>query len=127
MERLISMLCNFSFGADFRAGLQALASYQWGHSIDTGSTGAGGLVFGDYYSRQLGANANRGPSDFDVRHSASVALTYDVPAPKANAIADAVVRHWSIDNVFQIRSAPPVDVNYLDFLPNRGLTGHASP
>jgi len=94
-------------------GLQALGSYQWGHSIDTGSTGAGGLVYGDYYSRQLGANANRGPSDFDVRNSASVALTYDVPAPKANAIADAVVRHWSMDNIFQIRSAPPVDVNYL--------------
>ena len=94
-------------------GLQALASYQWGHSIDTGSTGAGGLVYGDFYSRQLGANANRGPSDFDVRHSASVALTYDVPSSKANGIADAVVRHWSIDNVFQIRSAPPVDVNYL--------------
>jgi hypothetical protein len=95
-------------------GLQALASYQWGHSIDTGSTGAGGLVFGDYYSPQLRANANRGPSDFDVRHSASVALTYDVPTPKVNAIADAVVRHWSMDNVFQIRSAPPVDVNYSD-------------
>ncbi len=108
-------------------GLQALASYQWGHSIDTGSTGAGGLVFGDYYSRQLGANANRGPSDFDVRHSASLALTYDVPAPKANAIADAVVRHWSIDNVFQIRSAPPVDVNYLDFLYTGNSPGTLRP
>jgi hypothetical protein len=96
-------------------GLQALASYQWGHSIDTGSTGAGGLVFGDYYSRQLGADANRGPSDFDIRNSASVALTYDVPAPKANAIASAAVRHWSMDDVFQIRSAPPVDVDYEDF------------
>ena len=96
-------------------GLQALASYQWGHSIDTGSTGAGGLVFGDFYSPQAGANANRGPSDFDIRHSASLALTYEVPAPKANGIADALVRHWSIDNVFQIRSALPVDVNYLDF------------
>jgi hypothetical protein len=94
-------------------GLQALASYQWGHSIDTGSTGSGGLVLGDIYSRQAGANANRGPSDFDIRHSASLALTYDVPAPKANAFADAVARHWSIDNVFQIRSAPPVDVNYV--------------
>jgi hypothetical protein len=97
-------------------GLQALASYQWGHSIDTGSTGAGGQFFGDIYSSHFGANANRGPSDFDVRHSASVALTYDVPAPKGNALADAALRHWSIDNVFQIRSAPPVDVNYLDFL-----------
>ena len=97
-------------------GLQALASYQWGHSIDTGSTGAGGQFFGDIYSSQLGANANRGPSDFDVRHSASGALTYDVPAPIADGLADALIRHWSIDNVFQIRSAPPVDVNYLYFL-----------
>jgi len=97
-------------------GLQALASYQWGHSIDTGSTGAGGQFFGDIYSNQLGANANRGPSDFDIRHSASVALTYDVPTPKANARTDVALRHWSIDNIFQIRSAPPVDVNYLDFL-----------
>ena len=32
-------------------GLQALASYQWGHSIDTGSTGAGGQFFGDIYSQ----------------------------------------------------------------------------
>jgi hypothetical protein len=95
-------------------GLQTLASYQWGHSIDTGSTGAGGLAYGDYYSRQLGANANRGPSDFDIRNSASVALTYDVPALKANAVVDALARHWSMDNVFQVRSALPVDVNYLD-------------
>ena len=40
--------------------------------------------YGDVYSRQLGANANRGPSDFDIRNSASVALTYDIPSAKAN-------------------------------------------
>jgi hypothetical protein len=108
-------------------GLQALASYQWGHSIDTGSTGAGGLVYGDIYSRQAGANANRGPSDFDIRNSASLALTYDVPTPNANATADAVLRHWSMDNVFQIRSAPPVDVNYLDFYEIAGSLGTLRP
>ncbi len=94
-------------------GLQALASFSWAHSIDTGSTGAGGLFFSDYYSRQLGANANRGPSDFDIRHSASAALTYDVSPPKLNALANAVLQHWSVENIFQVRSAPPVDVNYL--------------
>jgi Carboxypeptidase regulatory-like domain/TonB dependent receptor len=96
-------------------GLQALASYQWGHSIDTGSTGAGGPSGGDFYSGQLGANANRGPSDFDVRHSASLALTYDIPTPKVNAFADAVLRHWSTENVFQVRSAPPGNVSYPFF------------
>ena len=108
-------------------GLQALASYQWGHSIDTGSTGAGGLVFGDIYNPQAGADANRGPSDFDIRHSTSVALTYDVPAPRGNAVAASVVRHWSIDNVLQIRSAPPVDVNYLDFYQFENSVGTVRP
>jgi hypothetical protein len=94
-------------------GLQALASFSWAHSIDTASTGAGGISYSDYYSRQLGANANRGPSDFDIRHAASIALTYDVSPPKLSALANAILQHWSLENVFQARSAPPVDVNYL--------------
>jgi Carboxypeptidase regulatory-like domain/TonB dependent receptor len=98
-------------------GLQALASYQWGHSIDTGSTGAGGLNDSDFYSRQLDANANRGPSDFDLRNSASLALTYDIPSPKVSTLAHAVLGNWATENVFQAHSAPPVDVNYpYDYL-----------
>jgi hypothetical protein len=94
--------------------LQGLASYSWAHSIDTASTGAGGVFTSDFYSRQLGARANRGPSDFDIRHAASIALTYDIPSPKLNAFADELLQHWSIDNVLQVRSAPPVDVNYTN-------------
>jgi hypothetical protein len=93
-------------------GLQALASYQWGHSIDTGSTGSGGTGSSDYYQPQFGANVNRGPSDFDIRQSASVALTYDIPSPMLNTLADTLLHHWSMENVFQVRSAPPVDANY---------------
>jgi hypothetical protein len=93
-------------------GLQVLASYSWAHSIDTGSTGSGGETFGDVYSPQLGANANRGPSDFDIRHSASVALSYDTPSAKANKFIRSVSQGWSTDNIFQARSAPPVNVYY---------------
>lgn len=93
-------------------GLQVLASYAWAHSIDTGSTGAGGSTGSDLYSPQLGANANRGPSDFDIRNSASVALTYEIPYAKANGLFGAVSRGWSTENIFQARSAPPVDVSY---------------
>ena len=93
-------------------GLQALASYSWAHSIDTGSTGAGGITFADYYSREEGAQANRGPSSFDIRHSVAIALTYDIPSPRINALAHALFRGWSVQNIFQARSAPPVDVNY---------------
>jgi len=93
-------------------GLQVLASFSWAHSIDTASTGAGGITFADYYSREEGAQANRGPSSFDVRDSASVALTYNIPTPKINAFVDAMFQDWSVQNIFQARSAPPVDVNY---------------
>jgi hypothetical protein len=93
-------------------GLQVLASYSWAHSIDTGSTGAGGLSGSDLYSRQLGASNNRGPSDFDIRNSASVAVSYDIPTAKTNGLVRAISRGWSTENIFQARSATPVDVNY---------------
>ena len=89
-------------------GLQALASYTWAHSIDTASD--------SYYSnssifiRGLGSKQNRGSSDFDVRHAVSVGITYDVPAPSVNAFANAILRRWSLENVFQASSAPPVNL-----------------
>ena len=100
------------FQRRLKSGLQALASYTFAHSIDTGSTGSGGLNSSDYFVRSLGANVNRGPSDFDIRHHASIALTYDVPAPKASSFVGAILRDWSTQSVFQVQSAPPVDVNY---------------
>jgi hypothetical protein len=90
-------------------GLQVLTSYTWAHSIDDGSAG----------SIQLPSNAgipgsspaaNRGPSDFDIRHTFSAGVTYDIPVRKMNAFTDAVLRGWSIQNTILARSAPPVDV-----------------
>jgi hypothetical protein len=94
-------------------GLQALASYSWSHSIDTVS--AGSIGSGSNELSALSSNVNRGPSDFDIRNAFSTALTYDLPAPKGNAFARAIVRGWSTENIIQARSAPPVDVYYDAF------------
>ncbi len=91
-------------------GLQALASYTWSHSLDDASSGS--IFFGSTLVRALGANANRGPSDFDIRHTFNAALTYDVPAPKLHPLANAVLRGWSLQNILQARSAPPVNLNF---------------
>jgi hypothetical protein len=91
-------------------GLQALASYSWSHSIDTAS--AGSLESGANALSALNSNVNRGPSDFDIRNAFSTGLTYEVPAPKANAFAHAILRGWSTENVIQARSATPVNVYY---------------
>ncbi|MGB7603294.1 MAG: TonB-dependent receptor [Candidatus Sulfotelmatobacter sp.] len=91
-------------------GLQALASYTWSHSIDTASAGSIGNGSNDLSA--LNPNVNRGPSDFDRRNAFSAAITYDVPFPKRNNFANALLQGWSTENVVQGQSAPPVDVYY---------------
>jgi hypothetical protein len=91
--------------------LQALLSYNWSHSIDTASASSAGNTTANTFSRQLGAAINRGPSDFDIRHGFSAAVTYDIPAPKVNAISEAILGGWSIENIVLARSAPPVNVS----------------
>jgi hypothetical protein len=91
-------------------GLQGLASYTWSHSIDTASAGSLGSAANALSA--MNANANRGPSDFDIRNTFSAALTYDIPAPKRNLLAKAILCGWSTENIFQARSSPPVNVYY---------------
>lgn len=90
-------------------GLQALASYTWSHSIDDASAGSYGTG-SNALNTTLDPSTNRGPSDFDIRHAASAGTTYDIPAPKANTLARLILGGWSLENVVQARSAPPVNV-----------------
>ncbi len=90
-------------------GLQALASYTWSHSIDTASAGSAFGNQANALAPTINPSANRGPSDFDIRHAFSAALTYAIPAPKANPFAKAVLHGWSVQNIIQARSAPPVN------------------
>jgi hypothetical protein len=94
-------------------GLQALASYTWAHSIDTGSAGSYGN--GSNLVSEFNSNVNRGASDFDIRNAFSMALTYEVPVHSDNTLANAMLRGWSLESVVQARSATPVDVYYGDF------------
>jgi Carboxypeptidase regulatory-like domain/TonB dependent receptor len=91
-------------------GLQTLASYTWSHSIDTASAGS---VFGNQANAlvpSIDPSVNRGSSDFDIRRAFSAGLTYSIPAPKGNALANAFLGGWSLQNIVQARSAPPVDL-----------------
>ena len=90
-------------------GLQALASYSFSHSIDIASTDSTANEFntpGSVSSPRL----DRGNSDFDIRHSFTVGVTYDLPSPQWNRFAHAALAEWSVDTFLLARSAPPVDV-----------------
>jgi len=95
-------------------GLQALASYTWSHSIDTGSAGS---AFGNFANTLVPSDiaANRGPSDFDIRNSLSAGVTYELPAPKIDRLANAILSGWSLEDLILARSAPPVDITDLLF------------
>lgn len=92
-------------------GLQALASYTWSHSIDTASSGSF-ANFANLAVPALNPNTERGSSDFDIRNTISAGVTYIIPAVKVTSFANTVLRGWSIQNVIQSRSAPPVNVSY---------------
>jgi hypothetical protein len=91
------------------AGLQALASYSWSHSIDTGSTS--GVAAGSVFARGTDPNINRGDSDFDVRNSFSAGLTYAIPAAKEKGLLRMAAGGWSIESLIQARSALPLLVS----------------
>jgi hypothetical protein len=97
------------FGRRLSRGLQALASYTWSHSIDIASTDA----FANYLnspSSVANPNIDRGDSDFDIRHSFTAGITYDLPSPESNKIAHSALGGWSVDGFIFARTAPPVDV-----------------
>jgi len=94
-------------------GFQALASYTWSHSIDTGSAGSNALSSNELVPSA--ANANRGPSDFDVRNAFSTGITWDTTTPHFNAFMNRALGGWSLETVIQARSGPPVDVSDANF------------
>jgi hypothetical protein len=38
-------------------------------------------------------------------------VSYEIPAPRTNRLAHAVLRDWSLHNILHARSAPPVDID----------------
>jgi len=107
--------------------LQALASYTWAHSIDTGSAGSSFLNSNKAIPSTI-PNSNRGPSDFDIRHAFSTGLTVDIPAPKINAFANAILHNWSLQTLILANSAGPDDISDANFFQfNGGVQASARP
>ena len=86
-------------------GLQALASYTLGRSRDNTSQ--------DIRSAPPASHTGLleqefGPSDFDVRHLLSAAVTYDLPRLAGPRILEAVSRDWGLDLLIRYQSALPL-------------------
>ena len=89
-------------------GLQGLFSYTWSKSLDISSSDVASSARDDKFD----INLDRGPSDFDVRHLASGALTYAIPGMSSHSIGGKILSGWSVDSILVARSATPVNVTY---------------
>jgi hypothetical protein len=79
-------------------GLQALASYTWAKAIDVASSDVNTSIL------------LRGPSDYDIRHNLTGAVTYDIPSFMSNGFASAILRRWSLDTRFNAQTALPLNI-----------------
>ncbi|MBD0369798.1 MAG: TonB-dependent receptor [Pyrinomonadaceae bacterium] len=88
-------------------GLQLQASYTWARSVDDDSDDSSTNFFRDIKPEQ-----ERGPSNFDVRHSFTAALSYNVPLllKRGGHLSRALLRNWSVDAIFRARTATPLNV-----------------
>jgi len=96
-----------SFKRRFTNRLGAMFNYTWAKSeADSSQDTAARALF------RRSADEERGPSDFDVRHTLTGFVSYDLPAPFAAGFGNMLTRKWSIDSVFNVHSAAPVNVVY---------------
>jgi hypothetical protein len=83
--------------------VQALLNYTLSHSIDNASNDTIDFVS----SRVISAANDRGSSDFDVRHSFSGAVTFEIPGPSKTKLLKALFGNWSVDSVAVARTGLP--------------------
>jgi hypothetical protein len=87
-----------------------LVSYTWSHSIDNLSSDADGVdVTVTTLAQFYNPNLDRGPSDFDVRHSLNGSLIAPLPSP-GHGLTAILFRNWSANSIFFARSALPTDL-----------------
>jgi hypothetical protein len=86
-----------------RQGLQALLNYTYSHSLDNASSD----TVAGFSGTVISGENDYASSDFDVRHSFSGALTYELPSPKSRNGVNQLVRNWSIAAVVVARTGFP--------------------
>lgn len=87
-------------------GFGGLISYTWGHSIDNGSWDSALFLVDPAH----GFSRDRGPSNFDARHSLQGAFTWELPAPMGKSVATRLLRNWTLSGIGRVRTAFPIDL-----------------
>lgn len=90
-------------------GLNLLGSYTLAHSLDNVSAESGATSAGPTATR-INSSLDYGNSDFDIRHTGSVAADYDIPTPAGPSWSRAILGGWGVTTFLVARSASPLSV-----------------
>lgn len=92
----------------FTKGMTLLASYTYGHSIDGGGNQNDSNDPGPQNARDLAAQ--KGSSNFDLRHRFVFSGLYQVPSPHSSAFLSALARNWQLSGIFSAQTGQPFTV-----------------
>jgi Carboxypeptidase regulatory-like domain/TonB dependent receptor len=91
---------------------QFLASYTWAHALDNGS----GVGVPTPYFTVYNPDWDYGNSDYDVRHSFSAAVTYELPGTRGgNGLLRYASNGWALDSLLRANSAQPINITTGQF------------
>jgi hypothetical protein len=97
-------------------GLQVVGSYAWAKSIDSASS-TGSTTSGSGYPNGIGNPSpldpviNRGLSDFDIRHNATISLIWDIPGHLLGfKPVEVAINGWELAGIYKIQTGAPFSV-----------------
>jgi len=96
------------------AGLSALVSYTWSKSIDDASGFFSSNGDTNFPQNSNNTRADRGLSNFDVRHRFTLAYSYDLPFRGRNLL----LRGWQTNGVWTFQTGGPFTITLLPGMDN---------
>jgi len=103
--------------------VRAVANYTWSHSLDNASND----VVAGLSNTVISAANDYASSGFDVRHSFSGAVTYELPAAGNSRVFSEVTKGWSLDAIVVARSGFPFNMAVFSSSPDPGGTATSRP
>jgi hypothetical protein len=94
----------------FSHGLSSLLSYTWSHSIDGASVffGSGANATTIFPQDNYNLGAERGNSDFDIRHRLSWSFLYEIPV--SHSLPSALAAGWQLGGILSLQTGQPFSV-----------------
>ncbi|MGH9658195.1 MAG: hypothetical protein ACRD96_06600, partial [Bryobacteraceae bacterium] len=90
----------------FTGGFTVLANYMWAKSIDDGSANKAGSTRINPFNQAF----DKGPSDFDHAHVASVSSIWAIPSPSRGRALELLAGGWNVSGIMSLQSGFPFTV-----------------